>query len=146
MFFHCFLITNNIPMQYRKDKIEISIVFSGGKRPKKVILCSTVRFSVEIERPWESFISKISSLTLCSMTISSYVLFISPPIYIEGRLRQGCSRARFTYVSPFQKVAIHLVLGSCVVLVLSKIRMNQIRGSKNISNIKRMSEGIPSLL
>jgi hypothetical protein len=25
------------------------------------------------------------------MTISSYVLFISPPIYIEGRLRQGCS-------------------------------------------------------
>lgn len=39
-------------------------------------------FPVEIERPWESFISKISSLTLCSMTISSYVLFISPPIYI----------------------------------------------------------------
>ena len=47
-------------------------------------LHGTVRFSMEIERPWESFISKISSLTLCSMTISSYVLFISPPIYIEG--------------------------------------------------------------
>ena len=70
------------------DKIKISIVFHWKN---KFPLFSTVGFSVEIERPWESFISKISSLTLCSMTISSYVLFISPPIYIEGRLRQGCS-------------------------------------------------------
>jgi hypothetical protein len=30
-------------------------------------LFSTVGFRVEIERPWESFISKISSLTLCSI-------------------------------------------------------------------------------
>ena len=73
--------------KYQRDKIRISIVFRKKNKSKK----STVGFSVEIERPWESFISKISSLTLCSMTISSYVLFISPPIYIEGRLRQGCS-------------------------------------------------------
>ena len=71
------------------DEIRISIVL---KKKNVFYHCfSTVSFSVEIERPWESFISKISSLTLCSMTISSYVLFISPPIYIEGRLRQGCS-------------------------------------------------------
>ena len=80
-------VLSNKPKRYQRDKIRISIVFRKKNKSKK----STVGFSVEIERPWESFISKISSLTLCSMTISSYVLFISPPIYIEGRLRQGCS-------------------------------------------------------
>ena len=37
---------------------------------------------------------------------------------------------------------VHPVLGSCVFLDLAKDRMNQIRSTEDISNQKRMSEGI----
>jgi hypothetical protein len=66
---------------------------------RTVALAVARAFPVEIERPWESFISKISSLTLCSMTISSYVLFISPPIYIGLREPQLRSSQTHLYIS-----------------------------------------------
>ena len=45
-----------------------------------------------------------------------------------------------------KKKHVHQVHGSCFFLGLAKIRRNQIHSTQVISNPKRMSEGIPSLM